>query len=207
MPFVSFEGIDGSGKSTQLKRLADWLEAEGHRVLRTKEPDGGRLGSEVRAMLTRERPFALDAVEELLLVSAARYDHVRTVVRPALAEGYWVLSDRYVDSTYALQIHAGDAPEGLLGAVNRAVVGETLPDLTLVLDLSPDEALVRRRNRGPAAAADPAEQTRRFGLVREGFRRLAETEPLRCRLIDGNRDEESVAGSIRDELRKGGIFQ
>ena len=206
MPFVSFEGIDGSGKSTQLKRLADWLETRGYRVLRTKEPDGGRLGSEIRGLLTRERPFVLDAVEELLLVSAARYDHVRTIVRPALAKGYWVLSDRYLDSTYALQVHAGDAPKELLGAVNRAVVGETRPDLTLILDLSPGEALVRRRNRASDTASDPAEETRRFELVHAGFRLLAETEPERCRLVDGHRDEATVAESIRDELRKAGMI-
>ena len=92
MPFISFEGIDGAGKTTQLRRTAGWLEAQGHTVVRTKEPDGGHIGPAVRSILTAVRDLALHPVEELLLVSAARYDHVRRVIRPALEAGAWVLT-------------------------------------------------------------------------------------------------------------------
>ena len=109
MPFVSFEGVDGAGKTTQLRRTAQWLAESGVHVVRTKEPDGGRIGTAIRAILASDRAVPLSATEELLLVSAARYDHVRSVVRPALAVGAWVLSDRFYDSTYALQVHGTHA--------------------------------------------------------------------------------------------------
>ena len=200
MPFVSFEGIDGSGKTTQLARLASWLEAKGQSVLRTKEPDGGRLGLEVRGVLTRDRSFSLHAVEELLLVAAARYDHVRSVIRPALESGKWVLSDRFLDSTFALQVHEAGASAELFDVVTATVVGETLPDLTFILDLDPESALARRQARG-VASADPAERTRDFDCIRRGFRLLAEADPGRCRVIDADQNPDSVAHFIQAEVR------
>lgn len=204
VPFISFEGIDGSGKTTQVQRLAEWLEGRGFPVMRTKEPDGGRLGRDVRAVLTRERDFSLDAVEELLLIAASRHDHVRSVIRPALAAGKWVLSDRFVDSTYALQVIAGGIPEHLFNAINVVVVGDTRPDMTFILDLPPEEALVRRANRQEGLSGDPAERSRNFECIRGGFRQLARAEPDRCKLIDALIDEAAVADTIRAELREAG---
>ena len=205
MPFVSFEGVDGSGKSTQLARLADWLEAQGEVVVRTKEPDGGRLGADVRGVLTRERGFSLSAVEELLLVAAARHDHVRGVIRPGLDAGQWVLCDRFVDSTFALQVHAADAPAELFRVVTAAVVGHTSPDLTFILDIDPARAASRRETRG-AGLADPAERTRDFKKIRQGFRLLVATESRRCRLIDADQDPSAVALAIQAEVRGSGLF-
>ncbi|MBY3033683.1 dTMP kinase [Rhizobium leguminosarum] len=124
MPFVSIEGIDGSGKSVQVKRLVERLRAEGRSVVQTKEPDGGWLGKEIRAILT-QGDRQLERVEELLLVNAARYDHVQSVIRPALVRGNWVVSDRYFDSTYALQVFG--AAEDLSTTVRRTNAIERCP--------------------------------------------------------------------------------
>ena len=205
MPFVSFEGVDGAGKTTQLVLLAEWLESQGQTVVRTKEPDGGRLGADLRSILARDRSFSLSAVEELLLVAAARYDHVRSVIRPVVKAGNWVLCDRFVDSTFALQVHAAGASPELFHAVTRAVVGQTQPDLTIILDIDPEHAAARRQARG-AGPIDPAERTRDFGRVRKGFQLLAGAEPHRCRLIDADQDLGSVALAVQDEVRALGLL-
>ena len=181
MPFISIEGIDGSGKSVQVKRLVERLRAEGRCVVQTKEPDGGRLGKEIRAILT-QGDRQLERVEELLLVNAARYDHARSVISPALSRGDWVVSDRYFDSTYALQVFgAAEDLRPLHDAVLHAVVGDARPHATIILDLPPDSAAARRtiRKDGPG---DPAEDRRNFVQIADGFRSAAANDPDRCHL-------------------------
>ncbi len=196
MPFVSFEGVDGSGKTTQLRLLGDWLDERGETVTRTREPGGGSLGMAVRDIFTApSRVLSMSSTEELLLVNAARYDHVKSVIRPALARGEWVLTDRFVDSTYAFQVHGTTVPESLFKAVIDSVVGDTFPDLTFVLDLEPAIALQRLQSRD--ANDDPAEQTRDFERIRQGYYQLLEREPDRCKLINAARDESQVAEDIR----------
>lgn len=195
MPFVSIEGIDGSGKSVQVKRLVERLRAEGRSVVQTKEPDGGRLGKEIRAILTKG-DRQLERVEEMLLLNAARYDHVQSVIRPALARGNWVVSDRYFDSTYALQVFgATEDLRPLLEAVLQAVVGDARPHVTIILDLPPDRAAARRtiRKDGPR---DPAEDRRDFFQIADGFRSAAASDPDRCHLVNADRAEEEVAADI-----------
>jgi dTMP kinase len=144
VPFVSFEGVDGSGKGTQVCRLATWLKNRGVSVVTTKEPDGGRIGLRVREILTAAQLAGkLSRVEELLLISAARYDHVRSIIQPALGRGDWVVCDRFYDSTFALQMFGSDIPEKLFSAVTEVVVGELRPDLTIILDI-PVELQIRR---------------------------------------------------------------
>ncbi|MDX1121822.1 dTMP kinase [Sinorhizobium medicae] len=195
MPFVSIDGIDGSGKTLQVRHLVERLRAEGRTVVQTKEPDGGRLGKEIRTILTRtERQ--LERVEELLLINAARYDHVRSVIRPALAAGDWVVSDRYFDSTYALQVFgAADELGPLFDAVLRTVVGDTRPDATIILDLPANKAAARRKIRkdGPS---DPAEATRDFAQIAAGFRSAAAQDPGRCHIVNADRPEEIVRADI-----------
>jgi dTMP kinase len=195
MPFVSIEGIDGSGKTEQVRLLVEHLRSIGHVVLRTKEPDGGQLGAEVRAILTHpDRRLA--PAERLLLVSAARFDHVRSVIRPALANGQWVVSDRFIDSTYAFQVAVSDIDlHQLFQSTRDIVVGPTLPDLTIILDIPLDVACSRRGLRRDGIL-DPAEATRDFAVIRKGLAAVAREEPGRCRVIDADQSPDAVARDI-----------
>lgn len=195
MPFVSIEGIDGSGKTEQVRLLVEHLRSTGQTVLQTKEPDGGQLGAEVRAILTRpDRQLA--PAEQLLLVSAARFDHVRSVIRPALANGQWVVSDRFIDSTYAYQVAVSDADLlQLFRSTRDIVVGPTLPDLTIILDL-PLEVACGRRGQRRDGVLDPAEATRDFTAIRGGLVAVAREESGRCRVIDADQAPGAVARDI-----------
>jgi dTMP kinase len=199
LPFVSIEGIDGSGKTTQVRLLCSALEAVGKNVVRTKEPDGGRLGAEVRAMLTKKnRP--LSRIEELLLVSASRYDHVRSVIRPALKAGSWVVSDRFVDSTFAFQAYGDDGVTALFKTVTSAVVDRIFPDFTFILDLPEGDAVTRRGSRS-GAGTDPSESRRDFRTVRAGFLEVARLVPHRCHVVDASEREHEVAARIWEMLQ------
>lgn len=195
MPFVSIEGIDGSGKSEQVRLLVEYLRGTGQRVLQTKEPDGGQLGAEVRTILTRpDRRLA--PAEQLLLVSAARFDHVRSVIRPALANGQWVVSDRFIDSTYAFQVAVSDVDlHELFRSISDIIVGPTLPDLTIILDL-PLEVARGRRGQRRDGALDPAEATRDFAVIREALVEVARENPKRCHVINADQSPGAVARDI-----------
>lgn len=195
VPFISIEGIDGSGKTEQVRRLVEHLTNAGLKVLQTKEPDGGHLGAEVRSMLTRPGRV-LDAAEQLLLVSAARFDHVRSVIRPALERGQWVVSDRFIDSTYAFQVAAAErCLHAMFRSVGEIVVGSTYPKLTIILDLPPEVAHGRRMLRRDGVE-DPAEATRDFAAIRNGLLELAQQEPERCRIINADQPADAVAKDI-----------
>lgn len=195
MPFVSIEGIDGSGKTEQARLLVERLRSTGRTVLQTKEPDGGKLGAEVRAILTRPNR-RLDPAEQLLLVSAARFDHVRSVIRPALAEGHWVVSDRFIDSTYAFQIAVSELDlDQLFQSIREIVVGATLPDLTIILDLPLEVARDRRRQRRDSVV-DPAEATREFAAIRDALLTAARNNPGRCHVVNADQLLSAVANDV-----------
>lgn len=195
MPFISIEGIDGSGKTEQVRLLVARLRNVGQTVMQTKEPDGGHLGAEVRAILTRP-DRQLTPAEQLLLVSAARFDHVRSVIRPALARGQWVISDRFIDSTYAFQVAVSDADlHQLFQSTREIAVGATLPDITIILDL-PLKIACDRRGLRCDGVLDPAEATRDFALIREGLLAVARDDPKRCHVIDANQTLDAVAHDI-----------
>lgn len=196
VPFISIEGVDGSGKTEQVRRLVEHLRSIGEEVLQTKEPDGGQLGAEVRAMLTKHGR-QLHPIEQLLLVSAARFDHVRSVIRPALAEGKWVVTDRFIDSTSAFQVAVCKVDlHPVFHSVCDVVVGTTLPDLTIILDL-PLEVAEGRRVKRNDGNSDPAEATRDFQAIRNGLRAVADDNPQRCRLINADQPPDEVAQDIR----------
>lgn len=136
----------------------------------------------------------MSALEQLLLVNAARYDHVRSVIKPALDRGEWILTDRFFDSTFALQVFETDVSETLFDHVIQAVVGSVRPDITLVLDLPPKLAAARRGARG--ASGDPLEKHRDFERIRRGFQSVVKSDPSRCRLIDASANENVVESAI-----------
>ena len=196
--FITFEGGEGSGKSTQVRRLAERLRSLGRDVLVTREPGGTPEAEAVRALLVSGDVARWTAKSEALLNYAAREQHLQQVLRPALAAGRIVLCDRFMDSTRAYQGYAGGCELSFIDALEKAVVGPTRPDLTLVFDLEPATGLARARARGDALAEDRYE---RKGVafhtkLREGFLDILRRDPRRCRLIDAAQDVEAVAGDV-----------
>ncbi len=189
--FITVEGGDGAGKSTQVRRLAEALRAAGREVVTTREPGGAPGAEEIRALVVTGAPDRWDAVTEALLMSAARRSHVAATIRPALARGAVVISDRFFDSTTAYQGHAGGVPLDLLEQLRRIAVGDLTPDLTLILDLPVEAGLARSRDRGGAARFE-AKGVDFHERLRRGYLAIAAAEPERCRVIDAGGDAESV---------------
>lgn len=195
--FISFEGGEGAGKSTQIRRLADRLSAAGHDVIVTREPGGSPGAEAIRDLLVNGAADRWSPVTESLLMYAARRDHVERVIRPALARGSVVLCDRYADSTRAYQGAGGDAPASLIAALEEHVLGGTIPVLTLILDLPPQVGLQRAEARGGAARFESK------GLVfherlRAGYLEIARQEPERCVVINADAELDAVTAAITD---------
>ena len=191
--FLSFEGIDGSGKSTQARMLADRLTADGLTARLTREPGGSPGAEEIRALVLQGDPERWSPETELLLFTAARRDHMERTIRPALARGEVVICDRFADSTRLYQ-----GRQGLRGTVDKLhdlMIGME-PDLTIILDMDPEAGLSRAKARATAE-----ERFEDFGIelqrqMRAGFLALSEEFPARIRVIDGNRAPETVASDI-----------
>lgn len=198
--FVTFEGGEGAGKSTQIKRLAGRLRAAGASVLTTREPGGAAGADSIRSLLVSGATDRWDAISETLLLFAARREHLIRTVWPALARGEWVLCDRYADSTEAYQGWGRDVDRDLIAALYRACAGDFVPDLTLVLDLPVEAGLARARIRdsGNPGAEDRFERMDRtfHDRLREGFLAIARREPGRCAIIDANTGPEAVETAI-----------
>ena len=195
--FVTFEGGEGAGKSTQARRLADALAAAGIEVLVTREPGGTEGAEAIRKLLVEGPPERWLVLTETLLVLAARHDHVKRRIEPALAAGQWVICDRFGDSTRAYQGIAGGAGLALVDRLHEAVLGDLAPDLTLILDV-PVPLGLRRRARAPGANRFERKDKAFHEKVREGFRALARAEPQRCRLIDATGTADEVATRVRE---------
>ena len=196
--FISFEGGEGTGKSTHAKLLAERLRGLAINVVLTREP-GGSVGAEIiRHVLLSgaAQPFGPDA--EAILFAAARADHVDTVIRPALDRGDWVLCDRFIDSTRVYQGVVGQADPRIIRALERISVGNTIPDLTFVLDVLPEIGLQRAAARRHGANADRFEQEALDFHVKlhNAYRATAEQAPDRCVLIDAVRPKDRVAEEI-----------
>jgi dTMP kinase len=199
---VTFEGGEGAGKSTQIARLADRLDGQGLRVVRTREP-GGTPGAEaVRRVLLAGGARRFGTTAEALLFAAARADHVDRLIAPALAEGRWVLCDRFTDSTRVYQGTAGVAPQ-LLTALEQIALGGHTPDLTVVLDVPAKIGLARAASRagdGPDRfEGDPLEE---HEARRQAFLKIARDEPLRCVVVDAAADADAVAASVWRAVRE-----
>ena len=196
--FISFEGGEGAGKSTQIRLLAERLDEAGIRAIVTREP-GGSPGAEIiRHVVLSGMGKLLGAEAETLLFAAARDDHVHAVIEPALAQGVWVLCDRFSDSTRAYQGQLGEVAPGLLNAMERVTIGGLKPDLTIILDVPVEIGMKRAAARRGQGVPDrfEAEGVLFHQQLREAFRVIAVHEPRRCVLIDANTDAEIVAGKI-----------
>lgn len=198
--FITLEGGEGAGKSTQVVRLKEWLEERGHESVATREPGGAPGAEMVRKLLVEGPAERWDGITEALLHFAARRDHLRSTVWPALKRGAWVISDRFADSTMAYQGYGHGADRTMLGALYDMAVGDFCPDLTLILDLPVETGLAR-------AAARRGSETRYESLpvafherVRAGFLDIAAADPKRCVVIDASKDIETIATAIAEAV-------
>ena len=193
--FLTFEGIDGSGKSTQARLLAETLRALGHGVVLTREPGGSPGAEEIRRLVLEGDPDRWSAETEILLFTAARRDHLERTILPALAAGKIVISDRFADSTRMYQgLSRGDL-RGLVDKLHDLIIGRE-PDLTFLIDMDPAEGLARAKGRN-----GHEERFEDMGLpmqvrMRDGFLALAREFPARIRVINGSRAPEAVAAEI-----------
>jgi dTMP kinase len=196
--FITFEGGEGTGKSTHVGLLADRLEALGLSVVRTREPGGSPAAEVIRHVLLSGVAQPLGVAAEALLFGAARADHVGNTIEPALARGAWVICDRFIDSTRVYQGSLGHLNPGFLRALERVTVGTLLPDLTFMLDVPADVGLARARKRRGGGDADrfEAESLTFHEAVREAYRRLVVAEPGRCIAIDATEPKPAVAERI-----------
>ena len=205
--FITFEGGEGSGKSTQIKRLAEGLNAAKLRTIVTREP-GGSTGAEIiRHLVLSGMGKLLGADAETLLFAAARDDHVRSVIEPALKQGTWVLCDRFSDSTRAYQGSLGNVSPAVLNAMERVTIGDLKPDLTIILDVPVEVGMKRAAARRGTGVPDrfEAEDVDFHQKLREAYCRIASSEPERCVLIDATPEANIVAANVWSALRDRGV--
>jgi dTMP kinase len=196
--FITLEGGEGAGKSTQAERLAARLRTHAISVVVTREPGGSPGADIMRHVLLSGAAKPLGPVAETLLVAAARDDHVRSTIAPALAEGRWVVCDRFIDSTRVYQGVLGRVDPKLIRTLERLTVSDAMPDLTLVLDLPANVGLARAAKRRAGAAPDrfETEKLEFHAKLRQAFRAVATAEKDRCVLIDATRSVDRVADDI-----------
>lgn len=202
--FITFEGGDGTGKSTQVRRLVERLGRAGIRTVATREPGGTPQAERIRNLLLQRDSGAFDPLSEALLLFAARREHLVNLIEPALHRGEWVVSDRFADSTRAFQGYGMGLDGTVIEQLYRLVAGTRVPDLTFVFDIDPEVGLARS-GRQKAANANSAEGTEdRYELMgvsfqqrlREGFLAIAKAEPQRCVLIDASQTIDAVEKHI-----------
>ena len=198
--FITFEGGEGTGKSTHVALLAQRLRDQGHTVTETREPGGTPQAEAVRSLLVTGETDRWSAQAEALLNYAARDSHLEGMIKPALASGAWVVCDRYIDSTRAYQGYAGGADPSLLASLEQAIVGEVLPDLTFVLDLDPQIGLARAGHRAKDSSADEsrfeAKGLEFHTTLRDAFLDIARREPGRCVVLDASGAKEEIAEAV-----------
>jgi dTMP kinase len=205
--FVSFEGMEGSGKSSAMARVGVWLEEAGHAVLATREPGGSALGAMLRPILLDARHKDIVPRAELFLYLADRAQHAAGVVRPALEKGVFVLSDRYADSTVVYQGYGRGLDAAVLAELNAQAVDGLWPDLTLLFDVEPETGLARANARNEAGGKSvsegrfEAESLAFHTRVRQGFLDWAARNPERFVVIDGMRDQAAVGDAAVAAVR------
>jgi dTMP kinase len=198
--FITFEGGEGGGKSTQVRRLQTALGNTGIKALTTREPGGAPAAEDIRALLVSGAVDRWSPMAEVLLNYAARDMHVTQTIQPALGRGDWVISDRFADSTMAYQGYGGGVDPDRISQVHKATLGDFKPDLTLILDLPVEEGLARagKRLSEHRSTEDRFERMERdfHHRLRDGFLKIAADEPDRCAVIDASRDIDAVTSDI-----------
>jgi dTMP kinase len=205
--FITFEGGEGSGKSTQARLLADALRARGVEPILTREPGGSPFAEQVRNLILDPGTAPHSPLSEALLFYAARADHLDRVIRPALVSGRWVISDRFSDSTRVYQVEAGGLPLDVFKAFELIVVKLTYPDLTFILDVPPEVGLSRATTRRLAQALSGEDAYEKRDLayhtrLREGFLAVAKAEPRRCHVVDATAPEEAIAAEVWAQVER-----
>lgn len=196
--FITFEGGEGAGKSTHIAKLATKLKGQGADVLTTREPGGTPEAEAIRATIVSGTVGRWSPLAEALLINAARDSHLREKIRPALENGSIVLCDRFMDSTRAYQGVAGGVEPALIYALERQVVGKTVPDLTLILDIDPIHGLSRAKSHENRFERKSIEFHKQ---LRAAFQEIARSEPQRCRIIDAGGSQDTVFAAIWEAVR------
>jgi dTMP kinase len=199
--FLTIEGTEGVGKSTNLAFVADWLRGRGIEVIVTREPGGTPLAEEIRSLLLSKREEPFDETAELLLVFAARAQHLAQVIKPALARGAWVLSDRFTDATFAYQGGGRGLSKATIEQLEQLVQGNLRPDLTLILDIDVELGLNRARQRGELDRFE-SEAVVFFERVRAAYRQRAESAPNRYAVVDAGKTLNEVQTEIEQVLTR-----
>ena len=200
--FITLDGGDGCGKSTQIQRLAEKLQSQGYEVVCCRDPGSTPLGDALRDILLNRHELHIADITEVFLFTAARAQLVREVIRPALESRKIVLSDRFLISTFVYQCHAGGVPKEVLESISAAAVGETLPDVGIVLDIPCEVAAGRMGHRAaPDRMERKGEEYHR--LVREGFLKYAAAEPERYVVVDATPSPNEVAAAVWDIVSAG----
>jgi len=199
--FITIEGVEGVGKSTNIEFIREFLQQRGIEFVLTREPGGTKLAESIRELLLQEHEESVDSTTELLLVFAARAQHLSNVVKPALDRGCWVLCDRFTDATYAYQGGGRELGADRISVLEQMVQGELRPDLTLILDLEPELGLERAANRGELDRFEK-ERLEFFQRVRNTYLQIAESEPDRCTVVDASRPLEEVKAATLDAVAR-----
>lgn len=201
--FITLEGGEGAGKSTQIKRVAAALEQMGKQVVVTREPGGSKAAEAMRNLFIAENGAEWPLATQALLMFTARSHHTETLIKPALAEGKVVICDRYTDSTRVYQGYAGGMGLKAIDDIKELAIGDFEPDLTFILDIDPEIGLKRGAGRGNDTDTTFEQKDIEFHkALREGFLEIAEGNAVRCKVIDATQDEDSVAAAILAEVEK-----
>jgi len=200
--FITFEGGEGAGKSTQIRLLSGRLRDYARELVTTREPGGTELAERLRDVILSGRAKKFGALGEAVLFSAARIDHIDRVIAPAIARGAVVLCDRFADSTRAYQGARDDVDDKALASLEQAVLADCRPDLTFILDIPPEIGLERARERRGGDKVDrfEGEELAFHWILREKFLEIARGDPERCRVIDADRPQQEVAASIWEAM-------
>ena len=203
--FITFEGGEGTGKTTQIGLLSDYLRNRGIETKLTREPGGSPGAEEIRALLVAGGTDRWDAVTETLLHFAARRDHINRIILPALRKGKWVLSDRFFDSTMAYQGYGHRISKKLIDELYRFVAGNLEPDMTILLDLAPKDGLIRANNRASRELSEDGKKEDRYermssnfhNRLRKGFLQIARNSDKRSFIIDSKKNIKTIQSEIR----------